>query len=206
MKRGIRILVLIITYIILVAPLRFIFRIKSNSKYIKINKNKKYIIVANHPSKLDPFLVLAVLPLKIFIKLTPINFVISEDYLKKWYYKYLLKMWGCISNIKRDNKKPLAILKEKLNNNETVFLFPGGELEKKGKLGTPKIGAIYLEREVKNSFLLPIKIEMSNKINLLNLLKRNIKTKIEIKKEFRNEKFQKNLQPLADELYKRITS
>ena len=206
MKRGIRILILIITHIILAIPLRFIFRIESNSKDIKINERKKYIIVANHPSKLDPFLITAALPFNIFIKLEPFSFVTSENYLKRWHYKYFLKMWGCVSNIEKDGKKPLALLKEKLNNNETIFLFPGGELEKEGKSVPPKIGAIYLEREVKDSLILPIKIEFSNKINILNLLKRNIKTKIEIKKEFRHKKFKKDLQPLANELYNKIIS
>lgn len=201
-----RILTLIVTHFVLAIPLRFIFRIENNSSNIKIREKRKYIIVANHQSKLDPFLILAALPFRIFVKLLPFSFVTSEKYLERWYYKYFLKMWGCISNVEKNNKKPLALLEERLNANETIFLFPGGGLEKEGKLVTPKVGAIYLERKFKNSVLLPIKIEMSNKISILSLLKRNIKTKIWIKKEFRHKKFQKDLQPLANELYKRITS
>ena len=115
-------------------------------------------------------------------------------------------MWGCISNIEKKGKKPLILLKERINKNETIFLFPGGELEKEGKSIPPKIGAIYLEREVKNSLILPIKIEFFNKINILNLLKRKVKVKIKIKKEFRHKKFKKDLQPLANELYNKIIS
>ena len=146
MKRGIKIFILIVTHILLAVPLRFIFRIESNSLDIKINENKRYIIVANHPSKLDPFLILAALPMSIFVKLTPFIFVTTEKYLKKWHYKYLLLMWGCFSDLEKNNKKPISILKEKLNNNETIFLFQGGELEKEGKSNSPRIGAIYLER------------------------------------------------------------
>ena len=206
MRRRIRIFILIVTHLFLATILRFIFRIEINFEDANVNKNKRYIVVANHPSKLDPFLILAALPLSIFVRLTPFNFVTSEKYLKRGYYKYLLKMWGCVSNIEKNKKKPLIILKEKLNDNETIFLFPGGELEKEGKLNSPKVGAIYLEREVRDSLLLPIKIEISNKINILNLLRRKVRTKIEIKKEFRHKEFKEDLQPLADELYNKIIS
>lgn len=205
MKREIRIFILIVTHILLAMPLRFIFKIESIIE-CNLNNNKKYIIVANHPSKLDPFIILAALPLKEFIKLTPYVFVTSEKYLKKWYYKYLLRIWGCVSNIEKNGKKPLHLLKEKLDQNETIFLFPGGELEKEGKSKSPKIGAIYLEREVKDSILLPVKVEISNKIDLSNLLRRNIKTKIYVKKEFKHKEFEKDLQPLANELYDDIIS
>ncbi|MAG47163.1 hypothetical protein CL617_01035 [archaeon] len=205
MKRGIRILVLIVTHILLAMPLRFIFKIESIIE-CNLNNNKKYIIVANHPSKLDPFIILAALPLKEFIKLTPYVFVTSEKYLKKWYYKYLLRIWGCVSNIEKNGKKPLDLLKEKLENGETIFLFPGGELEKEGKSNSPRVGAIYLEREVRDSMLLPISIKVSNKICLKNMLRRNIQTRIHVQKQFRHNEFKKDLQPLADEIYNKIMS
>ena len=206
MKREIRIFILIVTHILLAIPLRFIFKIKSEFKYNGLSDNKKYILVANHPSKLDPFLILAAFPLKEFIKLTPYVFVTSEKYLKKWYYKYLLKIWGCVSNIEKNDKKPLHLLKDRLRNNETIFLFPGGELEKEGKPNSPRVGAIYLEREVKDSMLLPVIIKISKKINLKNLLRGNIQTKIHVQKQFRHKEFKKDLQPLADKLYNKISS
>ena len=206
MKRGIRIFILIVTHILLAMPLRFIFKIESSFEYARINKNGKYIIAANHPSRLDPFLILAALPLKTFIKLAPFVFVTSDKYLKNWSYKYILIMWGCVSNKKEKEGKPVEVLIKRLENNETIFLFPGGELEKEGKLKSPQVGTIYLEREVKDSYILPVKVEISNRINLMNLLKRKIKTKIKFKKEFRHEEFEENLQPLANELYNKIIS
>lgn len=206
MKRTLRNLAFFLTHFIFAVSIRFIFKIESNGNSLAIFKEKKYIIAANHPSKLDPFLLLAGLPLKTFMKFLPFAFLTTEDYLKKWNYKPFLLMWGCISNKEKNRVKPLQKLKTRLENNETIFIFPRGELEKKGNLSSPRVGAVYLEREVKDSLILPVKITISNKITLVNLIKRKVKVKIEFKKIFRHEKFEKDLQPLADDLMNKITS
>lgn len=206
MERNLRNFVLFLTHFIFTIPVRFLFQIESNGKDIIVSENKKYIIVANHPSKLDPFIILAGLPLKTFMKLAPFAFLTTEDYLKKWNYKPFLLIWGCVSNKEKNKVKPLQRLKTQLKNKETVFIFPGGELEKRGNTNSPKVGAVYLEREVKDSFILPVKIKVSNKITLMNLIKRKIKVKIKFKKVFRHKKFSEDLQPLANDLMDRIIS
>ena len=206
MKTALRNLAFFLTHFIFAVPVRLIFQIGTNGHSLIISKEKKYIIAANHPSKLDPFLILAGLPLKTFLKLIPFAFLTTEDYLKKWNYKPFLLMWGCVSNKEKNKIKPLQRLKSKLKNDETVFIFPGGELEKRGNTSSPKVGAVYMEREVKDSFILPVKITVSNKITLINLIKRKVKIKIEFKKVFRHEKFEEDLQPLTKDLMNKIIS
>ena len=204
MIRGLRNTVFFLTHVIFTIPFRLIFQIESNGKSVNISKTKSYIIAANHPSKLDPFIILAGLPLKTFLKLSPFAFLTAEDYLKKWHYKPFLLMWSCVSNKEKDKLKPLQRLKSQLENKETVFIFPRGELEKRGNPSLPKVGAVYLEREVKDSYILPVKVEFTNKLTFLNVIKRKVKTKITFKKEFRHRKFKKDLQPLANEVIDNI--
>ncbi len=205
MKNSFVKIFLIITHILLALPIRLIFKVRSNSSKLKILKGRKYILASNHPTKIDPFLILASIPLNKYIRLVPIRFVTSENYLSKWYYKPLLLSWGCVSNITKNGKKPLDLLKDHLDKGETIFIFPKGELEKGGNDAMPKVGVVYLERGVKNSYIIPIKINISNNLNIKNLLKRNIKIDIQIKDQFRHENFIEDLQPLANDVSKRIS-
>lgn len=58
--------------------------------------------------------------------------------------------------------------------------------------------------DLQQECILPIKVEFTNKITLLNLLKRRIKTKIIFKKDFRHKEFSKDLQPLANDVMNKI--
>jgi len=204
MKNSFVKIFLITTHILIALPIRLIFNVKSNSSELKILKGRKYIIASNHPTKIDPFIILASIPLNKYIKLVPIRFVTSEDYLSKWYYKPLLLSWGCVSNTTKNGKKPLDLLKDHLDKGETIFIFPKGELEKRGKNASPNVGVVYLEREVKNSYIIPVKVYIPGSLNIINLLKRNIKVEIKFREIFRHEKFSDDLQIMANDLMKRI--
>lgn len=204
MKNWLIKFVLILVYFITTIPLRLIFKIKSNHKNFHIDASKLYILASNHPSKLDPFLVLCSLPFKKYIKLLPIHFLTTDDYMRKWYKKVFLLPLGCVSTEEINGIKPLIKLKISLENKETVYIFPRGALEKNKKIGPPRVGVVYMEREVKESLIAPINISIKNNISLYDILRRRIKVFIEFKKPFRHHKFKKDLQPLADDVMKRI--
>lgn len=195
--------VLIATYILIAIPLRIIFQIKRKGE-LEIKKAGKYIIAANHPSKLDPFLILAALPFKTYLKLIPTRFVTAQKYLNNWYDKFYLIPLGCISNKKKKNKKPLEILEERLRSGETIFIFPGGELQKGSLISEPKVGVVYLERNVKGSKIIPVNIYISNSLSLINVIKRKVKIEIMFKEVFRHKEFKKDLQIMANEVMRII--
>ena len=194
---------LIATYLLIAMPLRIIFRVKRKGES-EIKKSGKYIIAANHPSKLDPFIILASLPFKTYLKLIPTRFVTTQNYLTKWYHKFLFIPLGCISNKPKKNKKPLEILEKRLRSGETIFIFPRGELEKKGIKSEPKVGVIYLERNVKGSKIIPVNIYISGSLSLINVIKRKVKIEVTFKEVFRHKEFEEDLQIMANDVIRRI--
>lgn len=195
---------LIITYLLTSLPLRFIFRIKTNASRISLERNNKYIIAANHPIRIDAFLILSSMPLKEYIKLLPIRFPIADKYINTWYKKMLLLPLGDVPVNKGKNDKILPRLIEMLKDGQTIFIHPTGSLEKKGRKLTPKVGTVYIEKEVNDSKIIPVNIRIRGKINLINLIKRKIIISINFKKPFRHKDFPKDLQPLADNVMRRI--
>ena len=195
--------VLIATYIIIAIPLRIIFKLKRTGD-LDIKEPGKYIIAANHPSKLDPFLILASLPFRTYLKLIPTRFVTTQNYLTKWYHKFFLIPLGCISNKKKKDKKPLEILEQRLRSGETIFIFPRGELEKKGIKSEPKVGVVYLERNVEGSKIIPVNIRINGKLNFINTITRKIRVEVTFKEVFRHNKFSKDLQIMANDVIRRI--
>jgi 1-acyl-sn-glycerol-3-phosphate acyltransferase len=202
MKNWLIKVVLIATYLLIAMPLRIIFQIKRKGK-LEIKRTGKYIIAANHPSKLDPFLILAALPFRTYLKLIPTRFVTAQKYLNNWYDKFYLIPLGCISN-KTKNKKTLEILEKRLRSGETIFIFPRGELQKGGLISEPKVGVVYLERNVKESQIIPVNIYISRSLNLINVIKRKVKVEITFKELFRHKEFKKDLQIMANDVIKRI--
>lgn len=197
-------LCLIITYLISFLPLRFFFRIKSNSDNLKIEPDKKYILIANHPTRIDAFLVLVSMSFRDYFRLMPMRFLVAEEYLDKWYKKAILFPLGDVSTKQDSGLKILDVLKSFLEDNQSIFIHPAGFLEKKDVYLKPKIGAVYLEREVKSAEILPVKIEIIGKLNLSSIIRRRTKATITFKKPFRHTKFNKDLQPLAGDLMDKI--
>jgi 1-acyl-sn-glycerol-3-phosphate acyltransferase len=188
-------------YIFFAFLLRLIFRIKRQEIPV-LRKENNYIIASNHVSKLDPFLILASLPFTTFLKLIPIWFVTTNEYLIKWYYRLPLLALGCISTKQRKNEKVLDLLKNLLANGDTIFIFPMGGIKKRAK--RTKVGVVYLEREVKNSFIIPVNINISLNISLANIFFRSVSVNVRFKQPYRHKIFSDDLQPLADEVMRRI--
>jgi|TARA_B100001971_G_C18267064_1_gene594123 1-acyl-sn-glycerol-3-phosphate acyltransferase len=195
-------IVLVFVHLLIAIPLRFLFRIKKD-KILKIRSSERYIIAANHPSKLDPFLILAALPFSTYFKLIPTRFLTSQNYLDKWYYRFFLTPLGCVSN-RPKNKKSLELLEELAKKGETIFIFPRGELEKRGKISEPKVGAIYLEKNIKNLKIIPVSIKFDKKLSFKDVIKRKVKTDIKFRMPFRHKEFKDDLLINAKDLINRI--
>lgn len=186
----------LLTYFFVGIPLRLIFRVKRRVNY-KFEKDKNYILAANHPGRIDPFLISYSFPFMDFLKLIPFRFVTADKYLKNPFLKPFLLLWGCFST--REHKQSvLSRAKKLLQKGETIFIFPGGEIEGEKKENMPKVGMVYLEREVINSKIIPVHINGTKNINLKN------KVIINYKKQVRHKEFPEDLHPLANEVYTTI--
>ena len=166
---------------------------------VKFDKNAKYLIISNHQTQSDPFIITPFLPIFVRFKLLPYRYLITDNYLKKRHLRYFLYLCGCFSTSKEKNNdvKPLKLAQEYINKNQTVFIFPEGRLNPSGKIDKSipiGVGAIYLERENSDLYLLPVKIEYFE----------GRKIKITYKKPFRHKMFPKDLTPLAKDLIERI--
>jgi len=102
------------------------------------------------------------------------------------------------------NKKSLELLEELARKGETIFIFPRGELEKRGKISEPKVGAIYLEKKIKNLKIIPVSIQFNKKLTFKDVIKRKIITNISFKEPFRHKEFKDDLLINAKDLMKRI--
>ena len=123
----------IIVHLTTATPQRLFFGFKK-SKNLKFDKNKKYIIASNHPTRLDAFMVLAAMPFWEFVKITPIRFITYEKYMAKWHQKLYMISLGCVStNI--NGTRPIEYYKKLLEDKQTLFIFPRGKLEKPGDKG-----------------------------------------------------------------------
>jgi 1-acyl-sn-glycerol-3-phosphate acyltransferase len=162
----------------------------------KFEHGKKYIIAANHPSRADPFLVCYSFPFKTFVKLIPFRFITADEYLRIPIVGQILLLYGCIPTKKTNKGKVLDRATQLLNKGETIFIFPKGELYKENKIQKPKVGVIYMEREVKSSKIIPVQISMPKGIFK--------KTTLHYKEAIGNHSHPEDLQPLADDLMKKI--
>lgn len=203
MKNVIVVLWQVVTYFLVGIPLRIIFRVKRSGK-VTVKRGKSYIIAANHPTRIDPFLVSYALPFREFLKIVPLRFITAEKYMKNPFMRYFLMLYGSISTEPKKGEPVLKRAKELLSKGETIFIFPSGRLERGNHPLELKVGVTYLEREVKRSVILPVKISFTEKISFLALLQRRLTCNIAFRPPFRHIHFPGDLLPLTQETYDRI--
>ncbi|MEM3074535.1 MAG: lysophospholipid acyltransferase family protein [Candidatus Pacearchaeota archaeon] len=164
----------------------------------KLENEKKYLVVANHIAKKDPFIITAFMPIKERRQLSPFKFLTYDKYFDKLLMRNFLYFCGCFSTSKERNngEKPMNLATKYLNSGQSVFIFPEGKRnpEKVKYPNTLGVGAIYLEKNNPDLYLVPVKIEYPEKR----------KIRITYKKPFRHKSFPNNLKPLAEDLMDRI--
>jgi hypothetical protein len=116
----------------------------------------------------------------------------AEKYMKNKFSYFFLSLMGCY----KIDKNVLETSKKLLNNENSLCIFIEGKVNNHN-MAKPKVGALYIEREVGDSCLLPVRIRYSN-----GGLRKT--AEIIFKQNFRHEHFSSDLQPLANELLKRI--
>jgi 1-acyl-sn-glycerol-3-phosphate acyltransferase len=70
------------------------FTVKSNTTPV-FSRQKRYVIVANHQSMLDPFAIFALLPLRQRLRLLPLKFMTIPKVYHRWFLKPFCYILGC---------------------------------------------------------------------------------------------------------------
>ena len=124
----------------------------------------------------------------------------AEKYMKG-VFGPILKLFGCYSH----KDEPIKTSIDLINSGNNPCIFVQGKIVN-GDNPKPKVGAVYIEREIKELFLVPIKMTKLRKFRFTDIFNKEPRYLIEFKRPFRHKKFPKDLQPLADDLLKKILS
>lgn len=138
--------VLTFTYISISRFLRWHYNaeIKIPKELLNI-KRGRYIIVANHKSAIDPYLILATLPFNIYRAFLPIRFFTANVFLKNWWQRCFLLPFGSFRAYSTEGK--LSGVKGALqlsDRKQSLFIFPEGKRVQHDIKAEIKIGVGYL--------------------------------------------------------------
>jgi 1-acyl-sn-glycerol-3-phosphate acyltransferase len=147
----------ILLYAIFAWPLKPLLGIAVEGKD-KISIKKPVLIIANHRSKLDPFIILSALGWKNFLKFYPWRFPLAKSLAEKWWIKWPSWYIGCYQIEGRgDLDKSLEETFKAIDKGYSIIFFPQGKMILKDEISRTKrgIGHICLKRDV---HILPVKI------------------------------------------------
>ena len=123
-------------YIMMAIPLRLLVlagrQIDPQIRHLR----RGSLVVANHQWFLDPFVVLAHLPLAAFLALLPIRFPVKHKFMKNRRWQWL-RLLGCydIGATPREKMVGLYRARQLLRQGVTIFLFPEGNVNQSGQTG-----------------------------------------------------------------------
>jgi 1-acyl-sn-glycerol-3-phosphate acyltransferase len=108
--------------------------------YIKINRPNTFnlppgvLFIANHQSRVDPFLITYCVGFKNLKKILPVRFPITSKYMSQPFFKYFLGSLGGydVGVSSMDRMKKLLYTRDILRRKGSVLLFPEGRINKTG--------------------------------------------------------------------------
>lgn len=125
-----------LAYIIAALPLRAYFKVRRTFLGPLQDLKSGFLLVSNHQSEADPFLILACLPFRSFWKLLPIYFPTTEAVFTSDRYNPrflpIVTLLGCFSIGKDSTERMKSIFRIRtlLEQGRTVMLFPEGKINK----------------------------------------------------------------------------
>lgn len=174
----------LLIYIFFAYPIRFFYRAEITMP-LNINKLQKgSLLVANHQSFLDPFIILAYIPFLTYIKILPIRFPICYKFMANRFFIWL-KLLGCFNVGNNNKEKMLAFFytRQLLQQDRTIFLFPEGNIIKKEAINEFKQGIQFFINECQNAIF--VRMKGFNKINLRSLIRSDRKLTFSEVKNFK---------------------
>lgn len=127
-------IVQVLIYFFCAIPLRIIYRSKIKYTASLDNLRKGSLFVSNHQSKVDPFLILACLPPRDYLRTIPVRFPLTEDFFSSKYLNPrlfpILTILGCFSAGSTTYTKMHTVfyIRKLLKQNKTIMIFPEGKI------------------------------------------------------------------------------
>jgi 1-acyl-sn-glycerol-3-phosphate acyltransferase len=150
----------LLSYFVFYIPLRIFYLIEgeppSNIKELK----RGSLLVSNHQSYLDPWIVMHKIPFWVGLRLLPIYFPIAHKYMGNPYFSRILKLVGGydIGATSRENMLGLIYTRRLLSEGKTVFLFPEGKIARNGsEILEFKKGIEFFTKDAKNIIFVRMK-------------------------------------------------
>ncbi|MDO8520583.1 MAG: lysophospholipid acyltransferase family protein [bacterium] len=121
---------LVLTYILTVLPLRLLYRARRSFLAEIRSLERGSLIIANHQSMVDPFVITMNLPFLAYLKLVPIYFPVTSEYMRKPIVGFLMRLLGCydVGISKQEKMQAFFHTRKLIQQGQTVFLFPEGKI------------------------------------------------------------------------------
>lgn len=124
-----------------------------------LNPETTYILVSNHKTLADAFIIPSSLPLSVSIKLLPIRYFIKNSYFKNPVLRPFLILLGCFpAHPYRKWGYGIEKAIDVMGKGHSVYIFPEGKLTKIDRMNPPKKGVTLLANQ-KGSSILPVRID-----------------------------------------------
>ena len=119
----------LLSYFILPLLFRVMYRPKAFYKDDLASLGRGSLLVANHQSLLDPFIILAQIPFRVFLRLLPIGFPTAHEWMDQPFRGQLVKFLGCysIGSTKQERVRVMFHTCKLLRDGRTMMIFPEGE-------------------------------------------------------------------------------
>lgn len=137
------------------------------------NYKRGTILVANHQSRLDFFLIHTGIPFHRYVQMLPIYQLTADIYMNTWWKRLFLTLGGCIpidSTSKLRSTVGLLNLLDKIEKGNSVLIFPQGKVVKARE--TNFFSGIGYLLHKKTNPVIPIYLEGFTNINPLSFLLR----------------------------------
>lgn len=110
--------------------------------YINVHRPQSFdlpqgvLFIANHQSRVDPFLIIYSIGFKNFINVLPARFPITAEYMSRPLIKHILTSFGGynIGANSIERMKKLLYTRDILRRKGSILLFPEGRINKTGKI------------------------------------------------------------------------
>lgn len=171
-------------YWIAYIPIRFVLNVRIDQCEVTADELKSHIhlIIANHPSELDPLFLLA-LPWELYEQLIPIHFLTGPHIYYKWWLRPWLFLFGAypLPTSGWTLEQYFKNTRNKINSGKTVMVFPEGQVNRQSEPADISPGLGYLISKT-NTQILPIHIKGIVSARYIDFITNKNKVKIDIKK------------------------
>jgi 1-acyl-sn-glycerol-3-phosphate acyltransferase len=124
---------------------------------LKEQKGCAIVLIANHLSANDPFLINGAMPVKIRLQIFPTIYPAKVELFSNKFKSFVMTLLGCIP-VADGHGKNVKELVRLVKNREAIFLFPEGTVSKSGAIGEDQ-GALTFFSRFSEIIVQPIRID-----------------------------------------------